>query len=486
MIRSINTRITVRLKPYEASPFKVRIEKTDCDCFSVLEPADLVIRAFVIVVSLASTLSGADDPRLKFALGVLAESRGMKEEAKQYFEQARNADPLALPLVVRAVNTRLSEGDRSAAAKLYRDLAAARQDSLEIQIAYADFLTEQSSGDALALKLANETLTEALGKYPSHPGIIRRLFQQALSAGNKELQATLLDSLEKDDPGSTLLFSSLARSLFDSSDLAAREKVDQRFLGAVKAHPQDHQLARAASDHFRETERPQEAIEILKTHVAAAPSSLDLRSRLGVLYFTIKQNQEGETALKEVLAIHPRQALAHQSLAKFYRLGEQPELARLHASELLKIRGGSSSEFVKLADEWLEAEKPREARLLLEKAVFDHPNERDLANRLAIATRRDPETRHRAARLFREAEAARPAGEKSEPAFLIESAEALIEQGQTKSAEERLRMAIKTFPAEAEKETAAALRRLALLWETENRNLDAARALRQRAEGLDP
>jgi hypothetical protein len=61
----------------------------------------------------------------------------------------------------------------------------------------------------------------------------------------------------------------------------------------------------------------------------------------------------------------------------------------------------------------------------------------------------------------------------------------LIEQGQTKAAEERLRTAIKTFPAEAKKETANALRRLALLWETENRNLDAARALRQRADGLD-
>jgi hypothetical protein len=48
-----------------------------------------------------------------------------------------------------------------------------------------------------------------------------------------------------------------------------------------------------------------------------------------------------------------------------------------------------------------------------------------------------------------------------------------------------LRSAIKSFPPEAKKETAAALRRLALLWETESRNADAARALRQRADALD-
>ena len=90
-----------------------------------------------------------------------------------------------------------------------------------------------------------------------------------------------------------------------------------------------------------------------------------------------------------------------------------------------------------------------------------------------------------ASRLFREAEAIRPADAKLEPAFLVESAEAMLDQGQTKAAEERLRSAIRAFPAEAKKETATALRRLALLWETENRNGDAARALRRRADALD-
>lgn len=437
--------------------------------------------AIILSASIAATAS----PHLDFALGVLSESRSNAPEAAERFEKARLADPIALPLVSRAVSARLAAGDRSAAIKLYRDLAAARPEDLEVQLAYADFLDQQSNGDSLAIQLSNDTLEAALTRDPGNPQIIRRLFQHALTAANKSRQLALLELLSPDDPASVLLHASLSRSMAATDDAAARDKVDQRFLHAIGSHPEIPALARAASDHFRDTERPDQAIDILKRHVEAAPSSLELRTRLGILLFAAKRDAEGEAVLKEVLEIDPRLALAHQTLAKFYRLRERPEPARFHAGELLKVRGGSAEDFSKLADEWLAAGDPRQARLLLEQAVFDHPADFGLACKLAIATRRDPESRELAARLFREAEAIRPADAKSEPAFLVESAEALLDQGQTKAAEERLRTAIRAFPAEAKKETAAALRRLALLWETENRNGDAARALRQRADTLD-
>jgi tetratricopeptide (TPR) repeat protein len=152
---------------------------------------------------------------------------------------------------------------------------------------------------------------------------------------------------------------------------------------------------------------------------------------------------------------------------------------------LLKLRSGSAAEFLNLVEEWLAAGEPRPARLLLEKAAFDFPENTEIAAKLAIATRRDPETRTRSARLFREA--ATIAGDhEPTPDFLLESAEAMIEQGQIPAAEDRLRSAIRSFPPEAPEDTAAALRRLASLWEAENRNKGAARALRQRADALAP
>ena len=54
------------------------------------------------------------------------------------------------------------------------------------------------------------------------------------------------------------------------------------------------------------------------------------------------------------------------------------------------------------------------------------------------------------------------------------------------AAEERLRLAIRTYPPEQKKESATALRRLAGIWQLENRNGEAAKALLQRADSLDP
>lgn len=425
--------------------------------------------------------AAATDPRLEFAWGVLAESRGDAEAAAAHFDKALAADPTATAVVKRKVERLLSEGDRAAAVALYDGYAKARMDDLEAQLGYADFLTEQGRGDSIANKRAIETLDAARLLHPGHPEIIRRLFSLDRSRGEE-----LLDELAADDPESALLFAKLIRNLHDADNEAARQRVDERLQGAMKAHPADPVLARETSEHFRNTGRRTAAIDVLKKHVSAAPWSLDLRVRLGVLCFAEKLDEEGERALKELLAIHARHAMAHQALAKFYRLRNRTAEATHHAAELLKIRGGSAAEFIKLADEYLAADRARETRLLLEKGVYHHAEDLALRMRLAIATQKDPETRSRAPRLFREVEAVAGAEKITDPAFLTTSAEVFIDAGQSKQGEERLRAAIRAYPPEAKKETAAALRRLAALWTAENRNAEAARALNARADSLDP
>ena len=81
-------------------------------------------------------------------------------------------------------------------------------------------------------------------------------------------------------------------------------------------------LARAASEHFRKSGRLDEAVKVLERHAEAAPSSLELRVRLGVLLLAAEKMDEGEAVLKEVLRIDARQVLAHQALAKLYRKQE--------------------------------------------------------------------------------------------------------------------------------------------------------------------
>jgi tetratricopeptide (TPR) repeat protein len=443
-------------------------------------------RTTLIAVLASCPLLAADDPRLEYALGVHAGIQGREDAAAEHFERARLAGPDAAPLVRIGAERMLGDGDRAGAVKLYQDLADARPDDLAVQLAFVDFIIGLDREDAVVHKLAGECLEAALGKHPGNPEIIRRLVSLRLIRKETRAALDLMELLPVDDPTAARWFVSEYRKLHEKDDLQARAVIDRRYQMALDAHPEDAALAREISDHYRNTDRPEDAVEVLRKHAAAAPWSLELRVRLGVLLFSAKKDDEGEAVLKEVLAIHPGRAMAHQALAKFYRTRERSGQAAHHAREVLKIRGGDAAEFIRLADERLAAGDPREARLLLERAVYQQPGHLGLAMKLAIATYRDPETRVRGPRLFREAEAAAPDGKITDPGFLSESAGAMIDSGQSRAAEERLRAAIRAYPAEAKKETAAALRRLAALWNAENRNADAARALIQRAGILDP
>ncbi len=427
-------------------------------------------------------------PRVDFALGVLAEQRGDAAAAAERIGRAREADPTALPLMLRVAGRRQAAGDLAGASTLYREFAAGQPERLDAQLAYADFLRGASPDDDFATQMAQETLEKALGRFPGTLEIQQRLFRIYESRERRDRSLAVFEELASGKPGRlrTLAATEMAGTLFPKDDPVAKARVDELFENACRAEPADPVLARAASKHFRTTGRLAEAIEILASHVAADPSSLELRIDLGIFQLMAERPEDGERSLLDVLAIDPRKARAHQTLAKLFRKQGRAEEARPHAAEKLKIDGGSPAEFVTLADEFLAAELPREARLLLEKAVFFHAADPALAAKLAVATRRDPETRATASRGFREAEAlSGKDGPATDPVFLSEFAESLLEGGQTAAAEERLRLAIRGFPAEQKRETAAALRRLAGIWQRENRNAEAAKALLQRADSLD-
>src|SRR5690606_33270586 len=122
-----------------------------------------------------------------------------------------------------------------------------------------------------------------------------------------------LESLPAGDPAAAMLYASLTRSSHDIGDLAARSRVDSRFREAMNSRPGNPALARAAAEHFRTSGRLEEAIAVLRAHTIAAPSSLSLRTRLGILYFNAKRDTEGLTELEKVLEIDPRRELAHQA-----------------------------------------------------------------------------------------------------------------------------------------------------------------------------
>jgi hypothetical protein len=422
--------------------------------------------------------------RREYAQAVLAGLRGDAEGKARHEEAARIAHPTALLLADRAARRAIKAGDIKTASTLYRTLAQDRQDSLKAQFLYTDFLRSQSAEDDFALRLAVEKLEELRKKQPTHPEILERL----LRLYEQQLQREKSEALYQDylkhaqaDPAVAEMFSRILR---DQDDAQSQEQLDKMYRQRIEETPGDPNLARAASEHFRKTKRLPEAIALLQKHVKAAPSSLDMRVRLGILLLANKQEAEGEAALLAALAIDPSLYVAHQSLAKLYGQQQKHEQARKHRSEMLKLRGGDASEFLEVSQEYLNVKDAKAARILLEKACFDYPKDVDLLYLRAVATHLDAGESAKAPALFDEAEKLSKEPTRN-PLYLRHAAESYWTAKQTEKAETRLRDAIKAYPATQKKESAAAIRLLASWWQQQNKNADAAKALLQRAEMLE-
>lgn len=422
--------------------------------------------------------------RREYAQAVLAGLRGDTEGKARHEEAARIAHPTALLLADRAARRAIKAGDIKTASTFYRTLAQDRQDSLPAQFLYTDFLRSQSAEDDFALRLAVEKLEELRKKQPTHPEILERLLRLYEQQMQREKSEALYQDYLKHAEADPAVAEMFSRILRDQDDAQSQEQLDKMYRQRIEETPGDPNLARAASEHFRKTKRLPEAIALLQKHVKAAPSSLDMRVRLGILLLANKQEAEGEAALLAALAIDPSLYVAHQSLAKLYGQQQKPEQARKHRSEMLKLRGGDASEFLEVSQEYLNAKDAKAARILLEKACFDYPKDVDLVYLRAVATHLDAGESAKAPALFDEAEKLAKAPTRN-PLYLRYAAESYWTAKQTEKAESRLRDAIKTYPATQKKESAAAIRLLASWWQQQNKNPDAAKALLQRAEMLE-
>lgn len=422
---------------------------------------------------------------LDFSYATLESLNGNDLRANGYFQSAYATDPTAMPLVRIIVGMKMESGDKLEAIGIYEKVISERPDSMEARIEFGDFLGTIGRGDALADRKREAAYRAVLEAMPGQVLPIERLIRFSREKGDDDGARAWLEKLDMDSQEAVSFYVTSTKSLYDSEDEAAQKRIANSFQKAMEEHPEWAGIARAASEHFREAGNIKEAIRMLNIHTAVVPSSLDLRIRKGILHFVAKEDEAGVNALKDVLVIHSRKALAHESLAKHYRKSSQLNEALYHSAELLKIRGGTPEEFEQLGVELLAAEKSRDARLLLEKAVYNHPDNVRLMTQLAVAAVRDSESKDSALRLFRQAESMMTHPSQVDPSFLLEFARELVAQGQNKAAEERLRNAIKTFPRTATKETAVALRALAGIWNAEGRNEDAARALISRAETLE-
>lgn len=437
-----------------------------------------------------------------YAKAVFAENSRNWQTARKSYEITLSKDPDCYPLVKKVVAIQSfrpkeepSFQDIPAATATLRNFATNHRTHLPSQLYYAAFLRQQGPSDEIARQAALETLELADKNFPNTDVVFSPLIslyenlerrKDSLSVLENELNAT------NNDPNHWLALIPIIKTLFPADTPQYAEKLDQAIAKVEEHGLHRSDIARRVSEHHRETGRMGQALVTLERHLELSPSSHSLRTRLGLLQLANKDEAAGESTLLDVIAIDPDQSLAHSALAKLYTKRKDQLRALGHNAEVIRIRGGAPSEAIRVANEYLDLSLPHEARLLLEKFRFNHPDSPGIHARLAIATLRDGLTQE-AARLFRQAESLAEESKEEDAQqyldadFQIEFAHALIEADDLQSAETRLRQAAQGLNLDAEpKKYARAVTALAKLWLDQGKNEAPAKALLQRAVMLDP
>ena len=437
-----------------------------------------------------------------YAKGVLAEQKLDWRTARSLYEQTLTQDPEAYPLVKKLVALQSFDvendptfQDIPAASATLRNFATSHRKHLPSQLYYSTFLRRYGRDDEIARQAALDTLELAHENFPQSTHVFSPLISLYEDLDQRSQSLAILDgelAVENEDPNHWLALVPIIKTLIPADDPQYSAKLDLAMAKVEEYGLQRPDIARRVSEFHRERGRMDQALAALQKHLEFVPSSHTIRTRLGLLHLSNKDEELGEKILLEVIVIDPDQALAHSSLAKLYAKRDQTKESLHHRSEALRIRGGSPGDAIAVADEYLALDEPHPARLLLEKFRFDHPEDPGIHARLAIATLRDGLTQE-AARLFRQAETLAEESQQEEAKeyldadFQIEFAETLIDADDLQSAETRLRQAAQGLDIDTEpKKYARAVTTLAKLWLDQGKNESAAKALLQRALSLDP
>lgn len=450
-----------------------------------------------LLLALAPVLSvTASEPSLlQSAKAVYAALEGNPTTTRLSYERALALDPDSFFLSRRTSQWQLADEDLTAAAATRRSFATHHPLHLPAQLDYASFLLRQAPDDEVARDAAQETLELANENFPSEPNVFSKLINLYENRAQRPKSLALFREklAAKEGPASYwLALAPIAKTLLPIDSTEYQDALERIFSQIPESSLANPSLARRVSEHYRRKNDLPTAIARLEAHLALAPSSHSLRTRLGLLQLSHGEQAAGKATLQQVILIDPDQALAHRSLAKLFQREDEPEAALHHRAEDLRITGGSPEETIAVAKAYLDLAQPHPARLLLEKARFHHPDDLSILAQLAIATLRDGLT-VQSARLFRQAEQMAETSKDPQASrfldvdFQVEFANSLVAAGDPDSAETRFRQAAQAINLDEDPvKYASVVTALAKLWIDQGKNLAPAQALLQRALALDP
>ncbi len=462
------------------------------------------------------TLSAAASPRADLSLGAIdsgtrlaspradalahyaaareLEATGRMRSALQHYLAAAKGDPGNTELAAHTADLALSYQGRDAAVQVLQDCIKFSPADSRTYINLARFYATYPGDDPFAPDQATKVLNDALAKLPASAPLYREAVIMHLTRNLRDDAIKVMEQAMKQPvtaPDYWLEIGRTAQQVWPLSHPEKRQehrnKVNPFFEKALKnAAPAREDVRLAVSQYYVLSNQLDRATEVAEESVRLN-HSLEARKLLVRLYQTLDREPAAVSELELILKESPADVEDRRLLVNLYERNEDFTKAVSHAEVLIQTAGGSAEDYMSLGILLLRSGKTEKAVQLSQRTLVLFPNNPRFTFQAALA-QRSLRRLDDALRLYEKTENLAQSGSPDllNDGFYQSWADTLQAAEQFDEAAKKYQRSIDLTPEGDPKRAAVVLNNLGYMWLEQQKNIDKAGELIQKANELEP
>jgi putative PEP-CTERM system TPR-repeat lipoprotein len=273
-----------------------------------------------------------------------------------------------------------ASGDSEGAISTYKSIHELAPNSLSATASYVALLKE-----AKEFSKAQTVLQAALTRDPKNNQVKADLIRVEADMGGMRAGLAKARAFAKEDPGNPL-YDIVSAELYEKAG-RSDDAIDL-LKTAVAAHPSDNALIATLSGLYARTGNPGKAEAVLNNRLQADPKDVVIRSALAALYFEQKKFDSATTEYTRVVAEHPADAVALNNLAWLYQ--QKGDLAKARGFAEQAVAAAARAPLIDDTLGWilLAQGETDKALMYLSAASLSAPKNPDIQYHLAVAFKR--------------------------------------------------------------------------------------------------
>ncbi len=422
------------------------------------------------------------------------ESEGRLRLALQHYLAATRGDPGNSELAAHTADLALNYQGRDAAMQILQDCIKASPADSRTYINLARFCATYPGDDPFAPDLATKVLAEALAKLPTSAALYREAVMMHLTRNLREDAVKVMEQALKQpvtSPDYWLENGRTAQQVWPLSHPDKRQehcdRVNAFFEKALKNAASNREDVRlAVAQYYVLSNQLERGTEVAEASVQIN-HSLEARKLLVRLYQTLDREPAAINELEQILKEQPADVESRRLLVSFYERREDFTKAVAHAETLIQTAGGTAEDYMSLGILLLRSGKTEKAAQFSQRTLALFPNNPRFTFQAALA-QRSLRRLDDALLLYEKTENLAQA---SSPDLLNDGfyqswADTLQAAEQFDEAAKKYQRSIDLTPEGDPKRAAVVLNNLGYMWLEQNKNLDKAGELIQKANELEP